>query len=312
MTTSLVTNGVWKRIKSAAEASRLPALVAVAYLGKGASKLLPLGENSRLVVDASEAAVKAGQTHPADLLKLAKRGVRVYGVSNLHAKLFVFGGRAFIGSANASNRSAHGLLEAVVETTDKETVNAARDYVRSLCTRELGPERLEKLQKLWRPPKFPEDGMKFVPAKKTDKVNAGLPGIRLIHLEMGNPPAGSEKIEEQGRRAAEKKRTRKRTHFVDKFHVGGNSFHEGDCVMQVVDEGDGPELVVPPGEVVETRTWSNGRQSRTFVFLEVPQRRRVRLDKLAKRIGRGAKTKLARRGRVSKDFSQRIWEAWRS
>lgn len=312
MSTSLVTNGVWERIQSTAAATRRPALVAVAYLSKGASNLLPLVENSRLVVDASEAAVKAGQTHPADLLKLAKRGVRVYSVNNLHAKLFVFGSRAFIGSANASNRSANGLLEAVVETTDKKTVKAAREFVHSLCQRELGPEMLKKLQKLWRPPKFPENVTKRARRKKAGKPKADLPSIHLVQLEMRDPPAGSEQVEQRARRAAEKKHTRKRTHFVDEFHVSGNSFHKGDCVMQLVDEGDGPELVVPPGEVLETRTWSNGRQSRTFVFLEVPKRRRVRMNKFAKRIGRGAKKRLSRQGNVSKEFAQRIWEAWRS
>jgi len=49
--------------------------MAVAYFGKGASRLLPLTAGSRLVVDASECAVASGQTCPADLIKLVARGV---------------------------------------------------------------------------------------------------------------------------------------------------------------------------------------------------------------------------------------------
>jgi hypothetical protein len=37
-----------------------------------------LRAGSRLVVDASENAVKSGQTHPADLKKLQNRGVVIY------------------------------------------------------------------------------------------------------------------------------------------------------------------------------------------------------------------------------------------
>jgi hypothetical protein len=78
MKTDFVSKGVWKAITSAAKRSRKPALVAVAYFAKGASKLLPLAPNSRLVVDASEGAVKSSQTCPADLKRLQKRGVVIY------------------------------------------------------------------------------------------------------------------------------------------------------------------------------------------------------------------------------------------
>jgi phosphatidylserine/phosphatidylglycerophosphate/cardiolipin synthase-like enzyme len=79
MTAQFITRGVWKSITASAKAARKPALVAVAYFGQGASKLMRLPAGSRLVVDASEGAVKSGQTHPADLIRLQKRGVVIYG-----------------------------------------------------------------------------------------------------------------------------------------------------------------------------------------------------------------------------------------
>lgn len=59
---SFATNGIWKSTSSAAKRTDAPVYASVAYFGKGASKLLPLPANSRLVVDASIAAVKSGQT----------------------------------------------------------------------------------------------------------------------------------------------------------------------------------------------------------------------------------------------------------
>ena len=105
MTTELITDRVWAAITEAARNTKTPAYVAVAYFGNGASKLLPLRKGSRLVVDASEHAVKSGQTSPAELLKLHRKGVKVYSIENLHAKVFVFGRTAFVGSANVSQRS---------------------------------------------------------------------------------------------------------------------------------------------------------------------------------------------------------------
>jgi len=66
---------------------------AVAYFGAGSSGRLPLPSGSCLVVDASDYTVSGGLTCPADLEKLLNRGVDVYRVSNLHAKVFVLGGR---------------------------------------------------------------------------------------------------------------------------------------------------------------------------------------------------------------------------
>src|SRR5712664_1556260 len=117
MTSTLLTHRIWPTLTAAAKGARVKPAVAVAYFGQGAAKLLPLPNGSWLVVDASESAVKSGQTCPAELKKLLKRGVRIYSRKNLHAKIFVFGPKAFIGSANVSRNSASMLHEAVVAIT---------------------------------------------------------------------------------------------------------------------------------------------------------------------------------------------------
>ena len=95
---------------------------------------------------------RADRLFPADLRAMQKRGVRIYSIPNLHPEVYVFGGVAFTGSANASNHSAGA--EAVIQTTDKGIMQSARQFVRGLCLDELGPERLDHLAKLYRPPRF--------------------------------------------------------------------------------------------------------------------------------------------------------------
>ena len=100
MSTILVSQGIWPTLTKTVRGSRQRCAVAVAYFGKGARHLLPLSKGSSLVVDASERSVASGQTCPADLLTLVKRGVVVYSVANLHAKVLY-------------GRSNHHKIEAI-------------------------------------------------------------------------------------------------------------------------------------------------------------------------------------------------------
>ncbi len=155
MTTTFHFDRPWSRLTAAVRESRVPASAAVAYYGKGAGQLLPLPKGSALVVDASEHAVASGQTSPKELLAAYRRGVRIYSVRNLHAKVFVVGRRVFVGSTNASTHSKTGLVEAVLETSDPGAVAAARGFVQKSCVEELGPRALTVLQKVYRDPLIP-------------------------------------------------------------------------------------------------------------------------------------------------------------
>jgi hypothetical protein len=309
--TELISEGIWSRLKAAAAGSHRPAAVAVAYFGKGASKLLPLPKGSRLVVDASEAAVKSGQTCPAELKALMqKKGVRVYSVANLHAKVFVLGSTAFVGSANVSRHSKDTLVEAVVATTDAKAVAATRQFVRDLCRQDLGPEEVDRLQRMYRPPRMvgTSRGQR---RRKNGRVRPKLPRLLLAHLIRQEPPKASEPTEKTGVKKARKRMEQPRRHELEHFWWTGQCpFHAGDMVMQILKEGDNRQMAWPPGNVVHTEAWQGGTRKLTFVYLEVPMRRRVALPRLAKRIGRGAGKRLRRGGRVSQEFAERLLAAW--
>jgi len=286
-------------------------MCAVAYFSEGASRLLPLRAGSRLVVDASEASVSGGRTCPADLILLWKRGVRVFSVENLHAKLLVLGSRAYIGSANASNHSANTLLEAVLVTTDRGSVKAAKEYVRSLCLNELGIEELRRLGGLYRRPQM-QGKKRRTSAKRS--ARAVLSELRLAKLIVREWPSGSESAQIAGEKVARARRKHRATHEIDTFHWGGNgAFRRGQSVIQIIDEGAGNVFVSPPGNVINTKKWRSGKRGGMFVYLELPKLRRKRLHIFSKQLGYGAKKKLSRSGRVADvDFAEKIRSAWRT
>src|SRR5688572_3724028 len=73
---------------------------AVAYVTDLACVSFSAGD--ALVVDASDAAVKCGETSAKVLKHLFQKGVNLYSYEGLHAKVWVLDSTAIVGSANAS------------------------------------------------------------------------------------------------------------------------------------------------------------------------------------------------------------------
>jgi len=303
MTTTFHSDRPWSHLTAAVRESRVPAFAAVAYYGKGAGRLLPLPNGSSLVVDASEHAVSSGQTSPKDLLAAYRKGIRIFSVRNLHAKVFVVGRRVFVGSTNASAHSKTGLVEAVLETSDPGAVAAARGFVQKNCVEELGPKALAVLQKLYRDPLIP--GGRRAPKRRAKSVAALHSPLRLAHLHIENWTEAYQKTHDAGLVEAKSRRKKHGTE-VDSYRLTGSRLPLlFDDVIQITDEGHGSPLVAPAGKVIYLRTHRAGTRPCTFVYLEVPSgTRRTRLDALARRLGRGAKKLLAKDGLVrNADFA---------
>lgn len=283
---------VWPAIKQAAKGRPRTACVATPYFGKRGASLLPLYVGSRLVVNASEMAVKTGQTCPAALLELHRRGVQVFSHPWLHAKVYVFGPKAFIGSANVSTNSATGLIEAVVQTTDRRTVAHAREFVHDLCKGllPLGEEQLKNLSALYREPR------RLVIRGAAKNRAARGPRTWLAHVSEGDVPEKAEAVYDAGFAEAKNRRTSRR-HEVECFwHPYASPYRVGDTVVEVFLTRRGTEMVAPPGTVLRSQGWRRGRRRLTFTYYERLPGRRVELTRLAKALGNGAKKRLQRQG----------------
>ena len=136
---------VWQALRNAF-GKGAKAAIAVAFLSKNSASRMKLAKGSILVVNASDAALQTGQTCPAELRKYYRNGVNIYRRDDLHAKVFVVGKKAFVGSANVSASSERRLSEAMIQTDDPVVVASAREFVRRMATNEIGPEQLKNLQ----------------------------------------------------------------------------------------------------------------------------------------------------------------------
>jgi hypothetical protein len=285
MTTAFLSRGIWSEITKTVRASRRRCFVAVAYFGAGASRRLPLPMGSSLVVDASERAVGCGQTCPADLQKLQARGVAVYSVPNLHAKVFVVGRTAYVGSTNVSTSSAEKLLEAVIRTSEPRTVGAVRKFIDDNCLHELTPELLKRLAKFYRPPRIP-DGDRRSGQPKESSSRATLPRLLLAQLELQTWSKRDQQLHDRGLVVAKKRRKHPRSFELESFRVAGKCVYQRrDVVIQVTDEGGGSVLVTPPGNVLHVRIRRDGNSQVSFVYLERPARRRRKARSLARALG---------------------------
>jgi hypothetical protein len=313
MSTVFVTQDIWPELSKAVGRAKKRCIVAVAYFGAGASRLLPLEKGSRLVVDASERAVASGQTCPADLLKLVKRGVAVCSVPNLHAKVFVLGKTAYVGSTNVSSRSASQLVEAVLRTTEPDAVQAARKFVEDHCLHELTPEVLKHLSKLYRPPLIP--GGKSKQSSVPDSAKRPtLPRLFLAQLRLIEWSDRDQALHDAGLVVARKRRKHPRTFELTSFRVAGRCRYEpGDVVIQVTDEGAGKVLVSPPANVLHIRRRQDAKGHVAFVYLEHAARGRREVGKLAIQLGRGSLRQLRREGLVrDKAFARSLLGRWTS
>ena len=311
MSTKMITEGIWAKLTKAAGAARQPCHVAVAYFSDGADRMLPLPDGSRLVVDASERAVSSGATCPSALSRLLENGIKVYSVPNLHAKVFVLGRAAYVGSANVSANSSTRLVEAILRSTDPKVISEAKKFVESLCLHELTPRLLEKLEGLYVPPKMPRGGQRT----HTSDGNADIPEIphlRIARLKDVKWSDWDQKNIEEGAPEAERRREHGKGYCLEYFKWAGRcAIQEGDIVVQILTEKDGRVFVSPPGNVVMTLNRRQGGKEVTYVHLERPDRHRRTLERVTRKIGDEFAGKLSRSGVVKNaDCARALLKSW--
>lgn len=245
---------------------------------------MPLKAGSVLVVDLSKKAVRSGQTCPQEIIKLLGKGVEVHSCSNLHAKVFVFGRRAIIGSANVSNHSKEDLIEAVIETTDADTVGSCKAFVDSLRGEHVDLDYAKRMAKIYNPPKFAGGERTKTPLH---------PPFWLVPLEEIAWDADDDAVFEQSEEVAEKKLNDQDRFFLDKYLWTGGGFRRplrvGELILQVVKEGPRKTMLTPASRIILIRGYKTAGEDRMMVFLRTPRIRRKNLRDVKGRIGASGK-----------------------
>lgn len=139
--------GPWPAIRRDLDRPNRRSVVAVvAYIGKDAPTVMPLRRGDVLVCDASDPAIKGRLTSVSALRGYRRRGVHLFSLAGLHAKVIASPTNAWVGSANASDNSENGLIEAAVRVTG-EQARAVRLWADSLATEdcEVNAAELKRL-----------------------------------------------------------------------------------------------------------------------------------------------------------------------
>jgi hypothetical protein len=288
MTTTLLTAGVWPELTRAVRGSQGPVCAAVPYFSQAGSRMLPLKRGDILVVIASDATVASGQTCPSALRRLLNKGVKVYSLENLHAKVFVLGRTAYVGSANVSASSKEHLVEAVVAIHDRNTVAAAKSFVSGLCESRVTHTELDRLAAIYRPPRGGAD-TKTVQAKKQ-------PRLWIAHIAYEDLDPLFVPALRKGRTVAKTKKTDRRRYVDELWWTGEKAFAVGDSVIQLYTYEDGNVEIFPPGKVIERKTVRKGNRCKTFVYLETPNDCGIPYLEARKQLGQAVTRRLRRDG----------------
>lgn len=145
--TSFPAPSPWTHISRELKRRNRRAVVAVvAYIGRDSTSLIPLRSGDALICDASRTAIRAGLTCARTLRTLQSRGVVIFSIAGLHAKVIASPTAAWVGSANASRNSVINLIEASVRVTGAQA-RSVYQWARSLATedRQLSGFDIHKL-----------------------------------------------------------------------------------------------------------------------------------------------------------------------
>ncbi len=298
----LISKNIWAELTNAVKKTKSKSIVAVAYFGQNGSKMLPLKKGSVLVIDASEKALKMGQTCPDELLKLYYKGIHIYSQESLHAKLYVFGNTLYCGSANVSGNSANRLKEVLLKTNNKEALENAKTFINSLCRIELGDDEINRMKKFYNPPK------NFGGVKKPRENNSG--NFYIVKLRLTDWSEKELAEAEKGRTTAQRNRVNKSRHRVEEFGWSGKtSFKKGDTILQITKESH-KKYVATIGKLIHIRKWSNGKQTKYICYVEVPDKRRKNLETIKKQLNREDVKAILRGGRKNVELEGRILKLW--
>ena len=122
----LLTKNTWTQVAKTI-GNEKQKLAAIAYVSSDSNLRFKKGDI--LVCDASEQAIKSGETSAKTLKVFFEAGATLYSCPNLHAKILTCGNLTIIGSANLSTNAEYSLIEASLLTNRLQVRSQARVFI---------------------------------------------------------------------------------------------------------------------------------------------------------------------------------------
>lgn len=226
---------LWQTITDLAKKAKVRR-VAVAYLGIGATELLPMKKGDTLAVNMSIANVTNGQVNPFEVEKYYNAGVKIFNCKNLHSKVYHFDKKAIVCSANISSNSYSptGLMECGILTDEKKSISDISDYIDTLLVEKVSKAYIDLCKENYSPPKF--SGTKGRQLLKKSIIETSNFWIISIHPTTFNEE--EEHILDKDHSAYEAELTNRDDYNVGSIKFGASSsfiknVKKSDFVMQV-------------------------------------------------------------------------------
>ncbi len=125
-----LTGDIWKEVNKLLTA-RQRKIACIAYV---TSDKLNLSKGDTLICDASNYAIKFGETSAKTIETYFNKGVKVFSNQQLHSKILLTDTFLVIGSANLSKSSAEKLIESSIVTKDDVLLSDARAFCHNLIS----------------------------------------------------------------------------------------------------------------------------------------------------------------------------------
>lgn len=314
MTTTFLQSELWNKIDHLAKRAKRKH-IAVAYLGSGASNLIPLSKGDTLVIDLSLQAAKSGQTNPHEVAKYIRAGASVFSCANLHAKVYLFDKTSVVGSGNLSLHSRNALVEAGIVTNDSTVLKSARGFIKSIQVEPVTPEYLKLCKREYRPPKF-GGGVRGNRKRRDKRVLPTYSRLWLSGVFDATFSDEEERISERENRRALREVKDKRKYEVDSVRWVGESHitrtaRKGDFIVQIYND-----KVYPPFRIVRISKYQLPNRKSTRYFLHIEEDKRPKLFRWSKfkktlsQVGLGKLTPLTTREIKSPKASHTILGLW--
>jgi hypothetical protein len=264
---------IWPSLRSRAVSSSGRRIAVTAYLGAGASEMLPLRKDDILLCALSLSNCRAGTVYPSEIRLLMNNGVKVYTDADLHAKLYIFGEFAFVCSANMSRRSEHVLVEAGV-WVHGVVVREIQEWVEKRLGDPVRPFFLDECEREFRPNVFGGEG-----AGGTKERGQDAPPregqVWLLKTESSVVPEKERRAAELGETDAQQKLDRPSDDVVRTIRwPGAARMVPGDTILQLASEQEGVR-VYPHGKLLHKKVIVNSRRSATYLYIELPRQFRT-------------------------------------
>jgi hypothetical protein len=260
-----LSDDLWNTIKSVSKRSKRTK-AAVAYFGKGAADQLSLKKGDTLLVAMSLSNVSSGQVSPDDIQKLYDKGVSIYNLGNLHAKVYLFDNTAIIGSANVSNHSANYLLEGAVLTNEKKVLRDVDRFISDHCNERVDQDYIELCKSYYNPPKYPERQQRKLSRNTAEQLSPlWVISIHPLEFDKDDEVEIKKKLGKYEKKRSHNPRFELSQLRYSSTHRFIRNVRAGDILIQIFRHGTRTQVLAPTRALgVEV----NSKKRRAYVWIE--------------------------------------------